>query len=77
MLDPLKVVIEDYPEGQVEEMDVPNNPEDPGAGSRKVPFGREVWIERGDFMEDPPRKVLPPRARPRGAAAVGVLRHLP
>ena len=56
VLDPLKVVIEDYPEGQVEEMEVPNNPEDPGAGSRAVPFGREVWIERGDFMEEPPRK---------------------
>jgi glutaminyl-tRNA synthetase len=56
VLDPLKLVIDDYPEGQVEEMEVPNNPEDPGAGSRKVPFGREVWIERGDFMEDPPRK---------------------
>ncbi len=56
VLDPLKVVITDYPEGQVEEMDVPNNPEDPDAGTRKVPFGRELWIERDDFMEDPPRK---------------------
>ena len=56
VLDPLKVVIEDYPEGQVEEMEVPNNPEDPSAGSRQVLFGRELWIERDDFMEDPPRK---------------------
>jgi glutaminyl-tRNA synthetase len=56
VLDPLKVVITDYPEGQVEEMDVPNNPEDPGAGTRKVPFGRELWIERDDFMEEPVRK---------------------
>ncbi len=56
VLDPLKVVITDYPEGQVEEMDVPNNPEDPEAGTRKVQFGRELWIEREDFMEDPPRK---------------------
>ena len=56
VLDPLKVVIEDYPEGQVEEMEVPNNPEDPSAGTRKVPFARELWIERDDFMEDPPRK---------------------
>ena len=56
VLDPVKVVIEDYPERQVEEMEVPNNPEDPGAGSRSVPFGRELWIERDDFMEDPPRK---------------------
>jgi glutaminyl-tRNA synthetase len=56
VLDPLKVVITDYPEGQVEEMEVPNNPEDPEAGTRLVPFGRELWIERDDFMEDPPRK---------------------
>jgi glutaminyl-tRNA synthetase len=56
VLNPLKVVIEDYPEGKVEEMDVPNNPEDPAAGSRKVPFTRELWIERDDFSEQPPRK---------------------
>ncbi len=56
VLDPLKVVIENYPEGQVEELDAVNNPEDPGAGTRKVPFARELWIERDDFMEDPPRK---------------------
>ena len=56
VLDPLKVVIEDYPEGQVEEMQVPNNPEDPAAGSRPVPFARELWIERDDFMEEPVRK---------------------
>jgi glutaminyl-tRNA synthetase len=56
VLDPLKVVIEDYPEGQVEEMEVVNNPEDPSEGTRAVPFSRELWIERGDFMEDPPKK---------------------
>ncbi len=56
VLDPLKVVIEDYPEGHVEEIEVPNNPEDPSAGSRRVPFSRELWIERDDFMEEPPRK---------------------
>jgi glutaminyl-tRNA synthetase len=56
VLRPLRVVIENYPEGQVEEMDLMNNPEDPAAGTRKVPFGREIWIERGDFMEDPPKK---------------------
>ena len=56
VLDPLKVVIENYPEGQVEEMEVPNNPEDPSAGSRRVPFTRELWIERDDFMEEPVRK---------------------
>ena len=56
MLRPLKVVIENYPEGQVEELDAVNNPEDPAAGTRKVPFSRELWIEREDFMEDPPKK---------------------
>ena len=56
VLDPLRVVIENYPEGQVEEMDAVNNPEDEGAGTRKVPFSRVLYIEREDFMEDPPRK---------------------
>ena len=56
VLRPLKVVIENYPEGQVEEFDVPNNPEDPGSGTRKVPFSRELWIERDDFRESPPPK---------------------
>jgi len=56
VLDPVKVVIENYPEGQIEMMDVLNNPEDPSAGTRQVPFSRELWIERDDFMEDPPKK---------------------
>ena len=56
VLRPLKVVIENYPEGQVEELDAENNPEDPGAGSRKIPFSRELYIERDDFREDPPKK---------------------
>jgi glutaminyl-tRNA synthetase len=56
VLRPLRVVIEDYPEGQVEEMEAVNNPEDPSAGTRRVPFSRELWIEREDFMEDPPAK---------------------
>ncbi|MGZ4359323.1 MAG: glutamine--tRNA ligase/YqeY domain fusion protein [Gaiellaceae bacterium] len=56
VLRPLKLVIENYPEGQVEEMDAVNNPEDASAGSRKAPFARELWIEREDFMEDPPSK---------------------
>ena len=56
VLRPLKVVIENYPEGLIEEIDAVNNPEDPSAGTRKVPFARELWIERDDFMEDPPRK---------------------
>ncbi len=56
VLDPLKVVITNYPEDESEELDAINNPEDPGMGSRKVPFSRELYIERDDFMEDPPRK---------------------
>ncbi len=56
VLDPLKVVVENYPEGEVEEMEAVNNPEDESAGTRRVPFSRELYIERGDFMEDPPRK---------------------
>jgi glutaminyl-tRNA synthetase len=56
VLDPLKVVITNYPEGSSEELDAVNNPEDEGAGTRKVAFGRELYIERGDFMEDPPKK---------------------
>ncbi len=53
VLDPLKVVITNWPEGQVESMEVVNNPEDPSAGTRQVAFGRELWIERDDFMEEP------------------------
>ena len=53
VLDPLKVVIENYPEGKVESLDAVNNPEKPEAGSRKVPFAREIYIERTDFMEEP------------------------
>ena len=56
VLRPLKVVIENYPEGRVEELDAVNNPEDSSMGTRKVPFSRELYIERDDFMEDPPRK---------------------
>jgi glutaminyl-tRNA synthetase len=56
VLNPLKVVIDNYPEGQVEEFDAINNPEDPAMGARKVPFSREIYIERDDFREDPPRR---------------------
>ncbi len=56
VLRPLKVVVENYPEDQVEELDAINNPEDLSDGSRKVPFSRELYIERDDFMEDPPKK---------------------
>ena len=56
VLNPLKVVITNYPEGQSEELFAINNPEDESAGSRKVPFSRELYIEQEDFMEDPPKK---------------------
>src|SRR6476469_9849578 len=56
VLHPLRLVIENYPEAQVEELEAVNNPEDPSAGTRKVPFARELWIERDDFMESPPSK---------------------
>ena len=56
VLDPLEVVIENYPEGESEELEAVNNPEDESAGKRSVPFGRRLFIERADFMEDPPKK---------------------
>src|SRR4051812_23630441 len=56
VLNPVRVVIDNYPEGQSEEFEVAVNPEDPAAGSRRVPFARELWIERDDFREDPPKK---------------------
>ena len=56
VLRPLRVVIDNYPEDQVEELDAVNNPEYPGAGTRKVPFSRVLYIERDDFREDPPKK---------------------
>jgi len=56
VLDPLKVVIENYPDDLVEYMDAENNPEDPNAGTRKIPFTKELFIERDDFMIDPPKK---------------------
>jgi glutaminyl-tRNA synthetase len=56
VLEPLRVVITNYPEGQYEELEAVNNPEDAAAGTRMVPFGRELFIERADFMEDPPKK---------------------
>ena len=56
VLNPVKLVIDNYPEGQTEELEIPNNLENPELGSRKVPFGRELYIEREDFMEEPPKK---------------------
>ena len=64
VLRPLKVVLTNYPEGQVEELEAVNNPEDPAAGTRKVPFSREIYIERDDFMEDPAQEFF--RLRPGG-----------
>lgn len=56
VLQPLKVIIDNYPEGRVEWLEAENNPEDPNAGSRKIPFSREIFIEQEDFMENPPKK---------------------
>jgi glutaminyl-tRNA synthetase len=56
VLDPVRVVIENYPDGLVEEFEIANNPESPAAGTRGVPFARELYLERDDFMEDPPKK---------------------
>jgi glutaminyl-tRNA synthetase len=64
VLRPIKVVLTNYPEGETEQLDAINNPEDPNAGTRKVPFGRELYIERDDFMETPPPKYF--RLRPGG-----------
>lgn len=56
VLQPLKIIIENYPEGQMEWLEIENNPETPESGSRMIPFARELYIEKEDFMEDPPRK---------------------
>ena len=56
VLDPIKLVIDNYPEGQVEYLEAPNNMENEALGTRKIPFSRELYIERDDFMIDPPRK---------------------
>ncbi|MCP4666919.1 MAG: glutamine--tRNA ligase/YqeY domain fusion protein [Deltaproteobacteria bacterium] len=56
VLRPLRVVIDNYPEDQVEELDAVNNPEDPGMGTRKTPFSRVIYVEQDDFLEDPPKK---------------------
>src|SRR5947209_11879738 len=55
VLRPLRLIIENYPEGQIEDLEAVNNPEDPSAGTREIPFGRELYIERDDFLEDPPK----------------------
>ena len=64
VLDPIKVVLTNYPEGKTEQFEAPSHPQKPEMGSRSVPMSREIWIERGDFMEEPPRKFF--RLRPGG-----------
>jgi glutaminyl-tRNA synthetase len=64
VIDPLRIVLTNYPEGRTETMTAANHPERPELGSRELPFGREIWIEREDFMEDPPKKFF--RLRPGG-----------
>jgi glutaminyl-tRNA synthetase len=64
VLDPLKVIIENYPEGKVEKMLASNHPNRPELGAREIPFARELWIERDDFMEEAPRKFF--RLKPGG-----------
>ena len=76
VLSPLKVIIDNYPEGKVEALDADNNPEDPNAGTRKIHFSRELYIERDDFMEDPPRKYFRFGAGARGAAETCVLHYV-
>ena len=58
VLQPLKVITDNYPEGEVEELDAVNNPEDPDMGTRKLPFSRELYIEQDDFAIEPPKKWL-------------------
>ena len=77
VLRPLKLVIENYPEGLSEELDAVNNPEDPAAGTRRIPFGRELYVEARRFHGRPANEFLPPVAGARGAAALRLFRHLP
>ena len=56
VINPVKLIVTNYPEGKTEELEAINNPEDPEAGSHKITFSRELWIERDDFMEDAPAK---------------------
>ena len=77
VLKPLKVVIENYPEGAGEMLEAVNNPEDASAGSRPIRFTRELYVERDDFMEEPREEILPPLPGQRGAASLRLFRHLP
>ena len=77
VLQPLKVVIENYPEGPGEELDAVNNPEDPAAGSRKIRFSREIFVEREDFAGESAEEILPPVTRHRGAPTLCLFRQVP
>ena len=70
VLHPIKVVITNFPEGQVEEMEAINNPEDPSAGTRKVPFSRVIYIDQDDFRESAASQVFPPGTRQGSSPAV-------
>ena len=76
VINPLRVVIENYPDDLVEQMEAVNNPEDEAAGTRKVPFSKVLYIERDDFMEDPPRKFFRLAPGARSAPALCLLHHL-
>ena len=72
VLRPLKVVIENYPEGQVEELEAVNHPDDLAAGIRKIKFAREIYIEQDDFMENPPKKFFRLSPAPKCACAMPI-----
>ena len=76
VLRPLRVVIDNYPEGQVEELEAVNNPEDAGAGTRKVPFSKVLYIEQDDFREDPPKQYFRLAPGREVRLRYGVLRHV-
>ena len=69
-------MIDNYPEGQVEELDAVNNPEDASAGTRKVPFSKVLYIEQDDFREDPPKQFFRLSPGPRSPAALRLLHHV-
>ena len=77
VLRPLKVVIENYPQDQSEELEAVNHPEDLAAGTRKIPFGREIYIEHDDFMEDPPKKFFRLSPGTRSSPALCLFHYLP
>ncbi len=76
VMNPLKVVIDNYPEGQVEELEAINNPENPSEGTRKVPFSKVIYIEQDDFREDPPKKYYRLTPGQEVRLRLGILHHL-